>query len=191
MALGDEHVYLAARNIFGHFGSKILLTFIVISIIGTVNGLTLGMIRQPYSLAIRGMFPYKDKISKINKKLDIPVNSAIVGLGLSMFWLVIHYITTKLSMMGNSDISEISVAMSYLLYIIIYLKVLKLGINGEIKSRFIGIVTPILAIIGALTIVIGGMSNNLFWIFTLICLLILWSGFAFWKRQEKCEVCKK
>ena len=41
MALGDEHVYLAARNIFGHLGSKILLTFVVISIIGTVNGLSL------------------------------------------------------------------------------------------------------------------------------------------------------
>ena len=53
MALGDEHVYLAARNIFGHLGSKILLTFVVISIIGTVNGLIIGMIRQPYSLAIR------------------------------------------------------------------------------------------------------------------------------------------
>ncbi|CAI3692677.1 putative amino acid/polyamine transporter [Clostridium neonatale] len=185
MALEDEHVYLAARNIFGHFGSKILLTFVVISIIGTVNGLIIGMIRQPYSLAIRGMFPCKDKISKVDEKLYIPVNSAIVGFVISIFWLAIHYITTKLSMMGNSDISEISVAMSYLLYIILYVKVLKFGINKEIKSIFIGIITPILAIIGALIIVFGSMSNNLFWIFMIICFSILCSGFVFWKRQEK------
>ena len=185
MALGDEHVYLAARNIFGHLGSKILLTFVVISIIGTVNGLIIGMIRQPYSLAIREMFPCKDKISKIDEKLYIPVNSAIVGFVISIFWLAIHYITTKLSMMGNSDISEISVAMSYLLYIILYVKVLKFGINKEIKSIFIGIITPILAIIGALIIVFGSMSNNLFWIFMIICFSILCSGFVFWKRQEK------
>ena len=87
--------------------------------------------------------------------------------------------------MGNSDISEISVAMSYLLYIILYVKVLKFGINKEIKSIFIGIITPILAIIGALIIVFGSMSNNLFWIFMIICFSILCSGFVFWKRQEK------
>ena len=131
------------------------------------------------------MFPCKDKISKIDEKLYIPVNSAIVGFVISIFWLAIHYITTKLSMMGNSDISEISVAMSYLLYIILYVKVLKFGINKEIKSIFIGIITPILAIIGALIIVFGSMSNNLFWIFMIICFSILCSGFVFWKRQEK------
>lgn len=185
MSLGDAHVYLAASNIFGHFGSKIILTFVVISILGTVNGLTLGMIRQPYSLAIKGMFPHKEKISKINSKLYMPVNSAIVGFIISLFWLGIHYITTKLALMQNSDISEISVAMSYLLYIFLYVKVLKLGIANEIKSRFIGIVSPILAILGALIIVFGSMKNSLFWIFTLICLLILLSGFIFWKKKEK------
>lgn len=184
ISLGDEHVYLAASNIFGDFGSKILLTFVVISILGTVNGLALGMIRQPYSLAIKGMFPYKEKISKIDAKLYMPVNSAIVGFIISMFWLGIHYVTTKLSLLQNSDISEISIAMNYLLYIFLYVKVLKFGISKEIKSRFIGIVAPILAILGALIIVFGSMKNSLFWIFTLICLSILLSGFIFWKKKE-------
>jgi len=184
MSLGDAHVYLAASNIFGNFGSKILLIFVVISILGTVNGLTLGMIRQPYSLAIKEMFPYKEKISKINSKLYMPVNSAIVGFIISLFWLGVHYIVTKLSLMKNSDISEISIAMSYLLYIFLYVKVLKLGITKEIKSRFIGIVTPVLAIFGALIIVFGSMKNSLFLIFILICLLILLSGFIFWKKKE-------
>lgn len=184
ISLGDEHVYLAASNIFGHLGSNIVLIFVVISILGTVNGLTLGMIRQPYSLALKGMFPLKEKISKINNKLDMPVNSAIIGFIISLFWLGIHYITTKLSLMQNSDISEISVAMSYLLYVLLYLKVLNLGMKKEIESRFIGIVSPIFAIIGALIIVAGSMENNLFWIFTLICLSILLSGFMFWKKKE-------
>ncbi|EGT3617732.1 amino acid permease, partial [Clostridium perfringens] len=91
MQLGDAHVDLAANKILGPMGAKIFIIFVIISIMGTVNGLLMGMIRLPYSLAIRGMFPKSDKISKVNDKLGIPVDSAIVSLTVILFWVVIHY----------------------------------------------------------------------------------------------------
>lgn len=185
MELGDAHVDLAANRILGPMGAKIFIVFVIISIMGTVNGLLMGMIRLPYSLAIRGMFPKSDKISKMNEKVGIPVNSAVVALIVVLFWVIIHYLTQKFGVLPNSDISEISITISYVLYILLYLKVFKMGRSGEIKGLWRGFINPVLATIGSLIILIGSMSNPLFWVYTSFCLIILVSAMIFWKVKEK------
>ena len=44
MKLGDEHLNVAALKIFGENGAKVILTFIVVSVTGTLNGFILGFI---------------------------------------------------------------------------------------------------------------------------------------------------
>ncbi|MGG5461770.1 APC family permease [Clostridium sp. B9] len=185
MELGDAHVDLAANRILGPMGAKIFIVFVIISIMGTVNGLLMGMIRLPYSLAIRGMFPKSDKISKMNEKVGIPVNSAMVGLIVVLFWVVIHYLTQKFGVLPNSDISEISITINYVLYVFLYLKVFRMGRSGEIKGIWRGMLNPILATIGSLIILIGSMSNPLFWVYTSFCLTLLIAAIVFWKIKER------
>ena len=185
MALGDAHVDLAANNLLGPWGAKIILVFIIISIIGTANGLTLGMIRLPHSLAKRKMFPNSEFVSKVNEKVLMPVNSALVAFLVSLVWFVVHYITTKFGILPNSDISEISITMSYTLYIILYVKVFQLGRNGEIKGIWNSKINPILAIIGSLIILFGSMGNQLFWVYAGFCLLVIISAILFWKSKER------
>ena len=124
MNLGDAHVDLAANNLFGIWGSKIVLVFVIISIIGTVNGLIMGIIRLPYSLAIRDMFPKSEVIANVDEKTKMPINSTVVSFIISVSWLAIHYFTTKTGLLPNSDISEISITMSYVLYALLYVKYL-------------------------------------------------------------------
>ncbi|HHD2753508.1 TPA: APC family permease [Clostridium perfringens] len=185
MQLGDAHVDLAANKILGPMGAKIFIIFVIISIMGTVNGLLMGMIRLPYSLAIRGMFPKSDKIAKINDKLGIPVNSAIISLTVILFWVVIHYLTQKFNVLPNSDISEISITINYVLYIFLYIKVFNMGRSGEIQGIWRGFLNPLLATVGSLIILIGSMNNPLFWIYTAFCLILLLSAGAFWKIKER------
>ena len=185
IALGDAHVDLVANNLLGPWGAKIILVFIIISIMGTVNGLTLGMIRLPHSLAKRNMFPNSEFVSKVNEKVLMPVNSALVALLICLVWFVIHYLTTKFGILPNSDISEISITMSYALYMILYFKVLQLGRKGEITGLWTSKINPILAIIGSLIILFGGMSNKLFWIYVAFYLVVIISALAFWKRKER------
>ena len=103
---------------------------------GTINGLTLGMIRLPHSLAKRNMFPNSEFVSKVNEKILMPVNSALVAFLISLVWFIVHYITTKFAILPNSDISEISITMSYTLYIILYFKVFQLGRSGMSNAMF-------------------------------------------------------
>lgn len=185
MSLGDAHVDLAANNLFGPFGAKIILTFVVISILGTVNGITIGHTRLPYSLAIRGMFPKHKTFSKVNDKLGMPIQSSIIAFVIALVWFVVHYAVLKLEILPNGDISEISITINYLLYILLYFKVFKMGINGEIKGLWRGKINPILATLGSLIILAGSIRNPLFWINASISIVILILGIMFWKYKEK------
>ena len=188
ISLGDAHVDLVANNLFGQFGSKIILTFVVISILGTVNGIIMGHIRLPYSLAIRGMFPKGKTFSKVNDKLGMPVESSIIAFVISLIWFLVNYIILKFEILSNSDISEISITINYLLYILLYFKVFKMGINNEIEGIWRGKINPILAIMGSLIILFGSISNSLFWVNSSISVVIFISGMVFWKYKEKNRV---
>ena len=185
MSLGDAHVDLAANNLLGPWGAKIVLIFVIISIMGTINGLTLGMIRLPHSLSVRNMFPKSEVINKIVENLLMPVNSAIVAFIIAIVWYIAHYLTTKFGLLPNSDISEISITMSYTMYILLYVKVIQLGRQGKISGIWNTIINPVLAIIGSLIILFGSMGNQLFWIYAAFCLLVMLLAVLFCKKNEK------
>jgi APA family basic amino acid/polyamine antiporter len=180
---GDGSAFTAATTLFGNVGAKIILIFVVISVLGTVNGITLGFIRMPYSLALRNMVPGSSWLKKENEKLNgMPLNSAIFAYALSLLWMAIHYITQKLGMRG--DVSEIAIGVSYLNYIVLYFAVMKLARKGEIKSRLKGFVIPILATIGSLVIISGSVTHSLFIYYFLVCFLIILAGYLYYRTNK-------
>jgi APA family basic amino acid/polyamine antiporter len=180
----DASVFTAANMLYGDTGAKIILTFVVISVLGTVNGLVLGFIRMPYSLALRNMLPGSDWLKKEDARLgDMPLNSAILAFLLSLVWMLIHYLTQKFGMRG--DVSEIAIGVSYLNYIVLYVAVMSLAKKGMIKSKLKGYVIPILAMIGSLVIISGSISHPLFIYYFLICFAIIASGYFYYQKNKK------
>lgn len=179
LELGNDSAFAAANIVFGHVGAKLILTFVVISVLGTVNGLVLGFIRMPYSLAVRNMVPASKSLKKEHEKLGgIPVNSALLAFVLSLIWLVIHYMTQRGNMKG--DVSEIAIGVSYLGYILLYFAVMRLAKHGIIKGKIKGYIVPILATMGSLVIISGSITHPLFPYYFLICLLIIVSGIIYY-----------
>ena len=84
--MGDGHVNAAAIKLFGEMGAKIILIFVIISVLGTLNGFILGFIRLPYSLALRGMFPMEEKLKKVNEKTHLPEYSAFIAFIITCVW---------------------------------------------------------------------------------------------------------
>jgi len=164
----------------GPMGAKIVLIFVIISVIGTVNGLILGGIRLPQSLAARNMFPFANKIKIISEQYGVSIRSAIVFFVVVMFWLVIHFITQKFALLTSGDVSEISIALSYGLYIYLYIHVILLAKSGEIKSKVKGYVIPGLAIFGACIILSSVFSNSLFFVHFSICLTIILAAMLYY-----------
>ncbi len=183
MEQGDGSTFMAANQLFGDIGAKVILIFVVISVLGTVNGITLAFIRMPYSLALRNMVPGSKWLSKEESKLDgMPLNSAFCAFGFSLLWMVIHYVTQKFSMRG--DVSEIAIGVSYVNYIVLYIAVMRLTKKGTIKGNIKGYVIPILATIGSLVILSGSITHPLFLYYFLICFAIMAAGYYYYRKNK-------
>jgi len=186
MSTGNDAVKKVGELLLGPYGIRIILTFVTIAILGVINGLTLGNIRMPQALASKNMIPYARAIERIDPKLQLSVWSCLVSFILSAFWLFIHYITQKSGILRGGDISEISIVFSYVCYTFLYLKVIKMKKDREITSTFKGTVCPVLATLGAMIILVGGIMSNPVYapIFIAFCLLIFMGGYAYYKEKR-------
>lgn len=179
IALGDAHVDVAANMILGNLGSKVFLIFVIISVMGTSNGLILGNSRGFYALGVGKMIPGAKNLSTINRKLDTPTVATILSFVVACFWMLAHYITTKFSLLANSDVSEIAIVTMYLLYALLYIQVIRLKKQGEIKSVVRGYIIPTLAILGSLIIFFGGMQNPMFWLYAAFSAFVLLTAYLY------------
>lgn len=191
----DNAVYEVSSALFGSMGSKVVLVAVVISILGTVNGVSLGLIRLPYSMALRNMMPFSKVFKKENKKLGgMPVNSAILVYALSVVYLLINQLVmtseATLKVFGkevavcNLDISSISICVLYLTYIVLYVAVIRLWKKGQIKNVFLGLICPILGTIGSLIIFSGSVVDPVFFIYAVICLIFIGIAYLFYKVNK-------
>lgn len=183
---GDNAVNVAAESIFkSAIAAKVVLVAVIVSVLGTVNGLVLGLIRMPYAMSLRKMMPASDKFSKETEKLGgMPVNSALLAYGLSVFYLLVHHFIADKEIFPSGDISEISISMLYILYIILYVAVIKLYKKGEIKSPVTGIVIPVLAMVGSLIIFSGAVTSPMFIVYMLICAVFIGFSYLYYRKNK-------
>ena len=125
---GEAGAKLAFSTVFSNVGGVILFIFVVISCLGTLNGLMLGCTRGFYSLAVRDMGPKPEIFKAVDKSTDMPTNSAIIGLLLSGAWLVYFYGANlaPVTWFGrfSFDSSELPIVTIYAMYIPIFLMIM-------------------------------------------------------------------
>ena len=185
--LQDGAFQVASEKVFGASMGRVLLAGVVISVLGTCNGVILGNCRVPHALAIRGEIPYSEAISELSPRFDVSFLSHGISFILTLFWLGIHYLTqtNEFFMKLHLDISGMPIVIMYIFYFLLYIGVLKRAKMGLIKSKFYGYICPILAILGSLIVVYGGMSSKTGKIDSIISLFILFSGWIVLKYMEK------
>ncbi|MGP6140613.1 APC family permease [Jeotgalibaca sp. A127] len=171
----DNTIYEIGQILFGEQGGTLILSFILIAVLGVVNGLVLGVLRMPQSMATKGMLPKSDKIKVINDKTQLSPSAAVLSISISVGWMVIHYLTQKLGVLSGGDVSEIAIVFSYITYIWLYMKVFQLS-----KNKII----PLLGILGSIIIVTGGVVSNPTFVplFLIACSIIFYSGYTYMKK---------
>ena len=177
---GDKAPVEVFSLIFGRLGGTLLTVFVIISCLGTLNGLIMGSTRGMFSIASRNLGPCSAFFKKVNSSSNSTVNSAILGFCLSAFWLMVWY--------GNfagwwgrfMDISELPIAFLYVIYISLYVFVMRTFDDLGIFSRFIA---PFLAGCGSLYIIWGAIQKDMFIHFLIITAVIIICGLPFIKRK--------
>ncbi len=154
----------AFTNLFGTVGGTILNVFIVISCLGTLNGLMLASTRAPYSLAIRNHGPKPETFASVDSQTNMPSNSGILGLLFCAFWFFYFYAANMVQLgaiegeaaiapifgLFSFDSSELPIITIYGMYIpIFFMFIVK---EGK-KNIFKNIVMPALALVACLFMV--------------------------------------
>ncbi|MEG0830239.1 MAG: APC family permease [Anaerovoracaceae bacterium] len=160
MAGGEDGARLAFETIFTKVAGTILFAFVVISCLGTLNGLMLGCTRGIYALAARKEGPRPDLFGKISEKTNMPSNSAIFGLILSGFWL---FYFCGANLVGpwfgpfSFDTSELPIITIYALYIPIFILMMK---KEKKLGHFKRFIMPCLALAGCVFMMIATLFSH-------------------------------
>lgn len=147
----------AFSNVFGSVGGALLNICIVISCLGTLNGLMVGVTRGMYAIAARNEGPCPELFGQIDKATNMTGNSAVWGLFVSGFWLIYFYganLTSGWFGLFNFDSSELPIVTIYAMYIPMF-------IAWMIKEKDMGVfkrfVLPTAAIITCLFMVFAAV----------------------------------
>ena len=140
MAGGEEGAKLAFEKVFSSAGGTLLFVLVVISCLGTLNGLMMGCSRGIYSLAARGNGPKPEIFSQIDPTTNMPVNSAIFSVLLCAIWLFYFYganLTDGWFGFFDFDSSELPIVTVYALYIPIFINFIRKEKDLSVFKRFI------------------------------------------------------
>ena len=147
--LMKEGATTAFKNIFGGIGGMFLNICVVVSCLGTLNGLMVASTRGMYAIAENNEGPKPKMFSQVDKTTEMTTNSAIWGLFTCALWLVYFY-GANLAPDGrwfglfSFDSSELPIVTIYAFYIPMFIMWMKKEKDLGVFKRFI---LPIFSII--------------------------------------------
>jgi len=183
MTSGDGAITLATEMISSPFIASLIGVFVIVSCLGTTNGLVLASSRTGYSLATRNCGPFAKQLAKVNDKTGMPINSALFSFAITLIYLGIWFGNFN-QVFGQLfiDISELPIVLVYTLYATLYVTAMVKLSDLNLIRRF---VIPTLAIAGSLVVVYGGLTNPNISYYMIISVGILLLGLPFYNAQEK------
>ena len=123
MSAGDGSLGLFFSSLFGPGAAMLPNVIALVSVMGSVNGVVLSMLRMPYALAQRGDFPFAERVARVSPRVGFPVWSAVAGVAMTLAWMAVHVVATMGDLIPNGDISEVSVAFNMVLFCALFVRV--------------------------------------------------------------------
>ena len=167
MAAGDASLSLLFAKLFGPGAAALPNVIALIAVAGTANGLILTYLRMPFAMALHDEMPCSKRVRRINPTLNFPLASALVALGMTLFWFLVHYVVTTLGLLPNGDISEVGVSMTLLILPVFYIEALLHDPAGEFhgSKRVVRAIAPVAALVSSLAIGLSSISDPSRWPF--------------------------
>ncbi|MDP2453701.1 MULTISPECIES: APC family permease [unclassified Kaistella] len=184
--LKDTYITEFARKAASNSGAILMQLFIIISVLGTSNGLLLATIRVPYQFSNLEKSKKFLNLNKVDEKTKMPVNSAIFGTSCIVFYLAIYYLTNTNSFFTekNFDLSAIPIIFIYLVNGSLFLGLFQL-FRKKVFSRnsFLKKIITVIAVLGNTVVLFGTATAPNGITYFIINLLFIGAGFLLMKRN--------
>ena len=148
IAAGDMLPEKAFGNLFGPAAGTIVFVFIVISCLGTTNGLMMGCARGAYSLGVRGEGIAPRFFAKVDKRTNMATHSAWFGIFIVLLWYAywhFFFIHGMGPAFFNWEPDELPIITLYAAYIPMFISVMANARGSKPLMRYL---LPVIAIVG-------------------------------------------
>ena len=183
--LKDTYITEFARKIASNSGALIMQLFIIISVLGTSNGLLLATIRVPYQFSNLEKSKKFLNLSNVEEKTKMPVNSAVFGTLLITFYLLIYYFTNTHPFFTekNFDLSAIPILFIYLVNVALFIGLFQLFRKKTFsKNSFFRKMMTIIAVFGNILVIFGTVTSPNGFTYFVITIFFLLGGFLLMRR---------
>lgn len=145
----------ALETIFGKAAGVVFTLFIMISCMGTANGVTISCCRGAYTMACRGQGVAPEKIAKLGGRGEISPLSCLCGYAVIVFMLIIWYLALNGVWIFPhlSSMDEILCAVVYAIYVTMYVCIM---VKFKGLNPFKRFVMPAIAVLGSIYFVACG-----------------------------------
>lgn len=154
VALGKQAAGTTAGLLFGDIGGKLINIGIIVSIFGALNGYILTNARVPYAMAVQKQLPAAGLLAKVHGSFGTPVNATIFQV----------LLTVILMTAGDPDrLTDIAMFVMQIFYIFAFVAVFIMRRRSKTPRPYsvpLYPVVPVIAIAGALYIVMSTLMNN-------------------------------
>ena len=160
MAGGETGARIAFETVFMQLGGTLLFIFVVISCLGTLNGLMMACTRAFYAMGVRDEGPRPQVFKVVDTVTKMPTNSALIGLMMAMLWLTYFYGANLAPKPWFGpfcfDSSELPIVTIYALYIPIFVMQMK---KEQELGFFYRVVVPALGVIASAFMVLAAIVS--------------------------------
>lgn len=155
--LMSEGTTVACTNLFGTVGGMILNICIVVSCLGTLNGLMVATTRGMYAIASRNQGPNPKMFNQIDPTTNMVTNSSIWGLFVCSAWMLYFYganLSSGWFGLFNFDSSELPIVTIYAMYIPIFIAWIRKETEVGFVKRYL---LPIAALLSCVFMVFAAI----------------------------------
>ena len=177
--LGQQTTLYFAQAAFGTIGGRLLNIGIIISMVGCLNGKIMTFPRIVYAMADQNQLPFAKQLSYLHQKSHEPIVATIA---------ILVYASIMILFFNPDRLSDLCIFTVYCFYVATFIGVFILRKRQPATARPFSTpgfpVTPLVAILGALFVIISEIGSDLSGV--LISLVIVAVGFPiyYWKRQQ-------
>lgn len=183
VSLGDAHTEIAAQHVVGPLGGKLLTFFVIVSVYGGLNGMTLAYLRLPNILVsnrlMNNIFGEDEKTSNRNTLL-------FTIFCVSFYFLLQQLIDYKViftHLDSSFDLSALPIIINYILYSILFILVNKLAFKEKIGKQISLFIISLIATLSAFIVIYGALQTNgsLYIAFSILVIMI---GMPFYNKLD-------
>jgi APA family basic amino acid/polyamine antiporter len=181
VSLGHDAAAIVAQKLFGLYGGNIVSVGIMISVLGGLNGYAMTVSRMIYAMGEQGQLPGSRYIGKIDSDSNTPVNA---------FLLLVVMAFVYFQLLNPDLLTDIAMFSIWIFFAMTFIGVIIARKKFATLPRIFKVplypYTPIVAIAGALYIIVGMLMNEP--VNSLISILLTLSGipvFLLFIRKRK------